>query len=52
MLKFLLVCPTSALEKNFDPRNTAGMPTVKIFFRLEFEQIIKKLEHRVLENES
>ncbi len=40
MLKFLLICPTPALEKNFDPRNTAGMPAVKIFFRLGFEQII------------
>jgi hypothetical protein len=39
MFKFLLICPTSSLEKNFDPRNTGSMPVVKIFFRLEFEQI-------------
>jgi hypothetical protein len=47
MVKFLLICPTSALEKIFDPRNTHCMPAVKIFFRLEFEQISEKLEHRI-----
>jgi hypothetical protein len=39
MFKFLLICPTSSLEKNYDPRNTGSMPAVKIFFRLEFDQI-------------
>ncbi len=40
ILKFLLICPTPALEKKFDPRNTASMPAVKFLFRLGFEQII------------
>ena len=39
MFKFLLIFPTPALEKNFDPRNTSCIPAVKIFFRLGFEQI-------------
>ena len=39
MFKFLLICPTPALKKNFDPRNTTSMPVVKIFYRLGFEQI-------------
>jgi hypothetical protein len=47
MFKFLLICPTPALIKNFDPRNTTSMPVVKIFSRLGFEQITLKLEDRV-----
>ena len=39
MFKFLLICPTPALELNFDPRNTPGMPVIKISFRLGFEKI-------------
>ena len=36
----MLICPASALKENFNPRNTTCMPVVKIFFRLESEQII------------
>jgi len=39
MFKFLLICPTPALKKKFDPRNTTSMPVVKFFYRLGFEQI-------------
>jgi len=37
--KFLLICPTSALEKIFNPQNMLYIPPVKNCFRLEFEQI-------------
>jgi KDO2-lipid IV(A) lauroyltransferase len=47
MFKFLLIFPTPALEKKFNPRNTSCIPAVKIFFRLGFEQISSKLEDRV-----
>ncbi len=36
----MLICPASTLKKNFKPWNTTCMPVVKIFFRLESEQII------------
>ena len=39
MIKFLLICPTSALEKIFNPQNILYIPPVKNFSRLEFEQI-------------
>jgi len=39
MIKFLLICPTSALEKIFNPQNMLYIPPVKNYFRLEFEQI-------------
>jgi hypothetical protein len=39
MIKFLLICPTSALEKIFNPQNILYIPPVKNCFRLEFEQI-------------
>jgi hypothetical protein len=39
MLKFFLICPTSALDINFDPRIMIRLPAVKIFGRLEFDQI-------------
>jgi len=39
MIKFLLICPTSALEKIFNPQNMLYIPPVKNCFRLEFEQI-------------
>jgi hypothetical protein len=39
MIKFLLICPTSALEKIFNPQNILYIPAVKNCFRLEFEQI-------------
>ena len=39
MIKFLLICPTSALEKIFNPQNMSYIPPVKNCFRLEFEQI-------------
>jgi len=32
------VCPFSALDKNFNPRNTICIPAVKIFIRLANEQ--------------
>jgi len=39
MIKFLLICPTSALEKIFNPQNILYIPPVKNCFHLEFEQI-------------
>jgi hypothetical protein len=39
MIKFLLICPTSALEKIFNPQNILYILPVKNCFRLEFEQI-------------
>jgi len=33
------IYPISALENQFDPRNTICMPTVKLIFRLELEKI-------------
>jgi hypothetical protein len=32
------VCPISASEKNFNPRNTQCIPVVKIFLFLDLEQ--------------
>ncbi len=34
-----LLCPISVLKNYFDPRNTTGMPAVKLIFRLELEEI-------------
>jgi len=34
-----LIYPISALENEFNPRNTTGMPVVKLIFRLELEEI-------------
>jgi len=39
IIQFLLICPTSALEKIFNPQNMLYIPPVKNCFRLEFEQI-------------
>jgi len=39
MIKLLLICPTSALEKIFNPQNMLYILPVKNCFRLEFEQI-------------
>jgi len=39
MIKFLLICPTSALEKIVNPQNMSYIHPVKNCFRLEFEQI-------------
>jgi len=39
MIKFLLICPTSVLEKIFNPQNMLYIHPVKNCFRLEFEQI-------------
>jgi len=39
MIQFLLICPTSALEKIFNPQNMLYIHPVKNCFRLEFEQI-------------
>jgi hypothetical protein len=39
MIQFLLLCPTSALKKIFNPQNMLYIPPVKNCFRLEFEQI-------------
>jgi len=39
MIKFLLICPSSALEKIFNSQNMLYIPPVKNCFRLEFEQI-------------
>jgi hypothetical protein len=39
MIKFLLICPNSALEKIFNPQNMLYIHAVKNCFRLEFEQI-------------
>ncbi len=43
MFKFLLICPTPALEKNFDPRNTQCMPVVKNFFALDLNKFPENL---------
>jgi len=39
MIKFLLICPTSALEKTLNPQNMLYIHPVKNHFGLEFEQI-------------
>jgi len=36
----MLIFSTSSLVKNFNPQNTICMSVVKIFSRLEFEEII------------
>jgi hypothetical protein len=38
------ICPISALDKNFNPQNTKSIPVVKIFVRLELEQIFSFLD--------
>jgi len=39
MIKFLLICPTSALETILNTQNMLYIHPVKNCFRLEFEQI-------------
>ena len=34
-----LIYPISALKNKFNPRNTTGMPVVKLIFCLELEEI-------------
>lgn len=39
MIKFLLICSISALDKNYNPQNIMYILPVKIFVRLELEYI-------------
>jgi hypothetical protein len=43
MFKFLLIFPTPALEKNFDPQNTPCIPAVNFFSALDLNKFPKNL---------
>ena len=44
MFKFLLIFPTPALEKKFDPRNTPCIPAVNFFSALDLNKFPKNLK--------